>query len=107
MGKENVLDSANGSAQHASDEERGSKHSAGRSTHKGKRSSEDLERGETSEQLPAVLTVQCLAHELVASAHDLRKSEKGDESDEESGKGGLPVLCPCGQGFEGRTQQAK
>ena len=104
--EKDALDVADGAAEHGSDEERGSEHAAGSAADERERGGENLQNGEDGENFPGVLAVHGLVHGIVTGAHDLRKAEEGDESDEKSGECGLKVLRPARQGFEARAQIA-
>ncbi len=106
VGEEDAFDIADGAAEHGSDEERGSEHAAGRAADEGERGGENLENGEDSEHFPGELAVHGLVHGVVTGAHDLGKAKEADETDEESGEGGLEVLRPARKRFEDGTQIA-
>ena len=105
-GKENAFDIADSTAEHGSDEERGGEHATGSSADERDSGGNNLENSEEGENFPGVLPVHGLVHGAVARAHDLRKAEKGNESDEQSGERGLKVLRPARQSFEAWTQIA-
>src|SRR5205085_9545844 len=97
MRKQDVLNVADGPAEHRADEKRGREHASGSTADERERGRNDLEARQYAQHSPSELVVHGLLNVDIACTHNLRSAEVSNQADEKTGDCGLQVLRPAWQ----------